>query len=95
MPHKLVRNLGFLRGSEKQRILQIQAKRKVWDPRNKQPQPPKVKDINAMAKKQKEAEFEFNSDGALNEVIRMAEGFGNLTLGRESTTGIIIGPRKS
>lgn len=74
----------------------MQARRKVWDPRNKalpiKPEPMKVKDINALAKKQKEAQFESNADGALSEVIRMAEGCGNLTLGRESTS---IGSRKS
>lgn len=47
----------------------------------------KVKELNALAKKQKEAQFESNADGALTEVIRMAEGWGNLTLGRESVTG--------
>jgi len=76
----------------------MQARRKVWDPRNKalltKPQPMKEKDLNALAKKQKEAQFEFNADGALSEVIRMAEGYGNLTLGRQSTVGV-IGSRKS
>ena len=43
----------------------------------------KVKELNALAKKQKEAQFESNADGALTEVIRMAEGSGNLTLGRD------------
>ena len=47
----------------------------------------KLKDLNALAKKQKEAEFESNADRALGEVIRMAEGCGNLTLGRDSTVG--------
>lgn len=68
----------------------IQGKRKDWDPRNKDlltRSPPKLKDINALAKKQQEAQFESNADGALSEVIRMAEGYGNLTLGRESTIG--------
>jgi hypothetical protein len=77
----------------------IQARRKVWDPQNKAslttPQPLKVKDINALAKKQKEAQFESNADGALSEVIRMAEGYGNLTLGRESTSRVTIGSQKS
>jgi len=50
----------------------------------------KLKDINALAKKQKEAQFEDSANGALSEVIRMAEGCGNLALGRES----IIGPWK-
>ena len=65
----------------------MQARRKVWDPRNKalltKSQPVKVKDIKALAKKQKEAQFESNADDALSEVVRMAEGCGNLTLGRE------------
>ena len=61
----------------------MQARRKVWNPRNKA-QPVKVKDLNATAKRLKEAQFEFNADGALSEVIRMAEGYGNLTLGREA-----------
>ena len=47
----------------------------------------KLKDLNALAKRQKEAQFESNADGALSEVIRMAEGCGDLTLGRESTIG--------
>ena len=90
LPHKLVRNLAYLRGSERKRILEIQGKRKNWDPRNKAlltKSPPKLKDVNALAKKQKEAQFESNANGALSEVVRMAEGCGNLTLGRESTIG--------
>ena len=47
----------------------------------------KLKDLNALAKKQNETQFEANADGALSEVIRMAEGCGNLTLGCESTIG--------
>lgn len=47
----------------------------------------KLKNLNALEKKKKEAQFESNADGALSEVIQMAEGCGNLTLGRESTTG--------
>ncbi|KAF8806691.1 hypothetical protein BYT27DRAFT_7191269 [Phlegmacium glaucopus] len=97
LPHQLVRNLAFLRGSERQRIRSMQVKRKVWDPRNKAlltgSQPVKVKNVNAAEKKQKEAQFEFNADGALSEVIRMAEGYGNLTLGREST--VAVDSRKS
>jgi hypothetical protein len=69
-------------------MAQIQWKRKAWDPQNKALQTtPKLKELNALAKKQKEAQFEFNADGALSEVIRMAEVCGNLTLGRESTIG--------
>lgn len=52
----------------------------------------KVKDVNALAKKQKEAQFGSNADGALSEVIKMAEGCGNLTLGRDST---VVDLRKS
>ena len=70
---------------------QIHGRRKAWDPRNKalltKLPTVKLKDLNALAKKQKEAQFESNADGALTEVIRMAEGSGNLTLGRESTIG--------
>jgi len=70
-------------------MLQIQGRRKAWDPRNKalltKIPTVKLKDLNALAKKQKEAQFESNADGALSEVIRMAEGCGNLTLGRDST----------
>jgi hypothetical protein len=84
LPHQLVRNLAFLRGSEKERIWQIQGKRKAWDPHNTSPAL-KPKNLNALAKKQNEAQFESNADEALSEVIRMAEGCGNLTLGREST----------
>lgn len=65
----------------------MRARRKVWDPQNKalltKSQPVKVKDVNALEKKLKEARFESNADGALSEVIRMAEGCGNLTLGRD------------
>lgn len=89
LPHQLVRNLSYLQGSEKERMLQIQGRRKAWDPRNKalltKIPTVKLKDLNALAKKQKEAQFESNADGALSEVIRMAEGCGNLTLGRDST----------
>ena len=91
LPHQLVRNLAFLQGSEKERMLHVQAKRKAWDPRNKalltKIPTVKAKDLNALAKKREEAQFESNADGALTEVIRMAEGSGNLTLGRESTIG--------
>lgn len=70
---------------------QIRGRRKAWDPQNKalltKSPTVKLKDLNALAKKQKEAQFESNADGALSEVIRMAEGCGNLTLGRESTIG--------
>jgi len=66
----------------------IQARLKSWETRKplltKIPTV-KVKDLKALAKRQKEAQFESNADGALREVIRMAEGCGNLTLGREST----------
>ena len=72
----------------------MQGRRKAWDPRNKalltKMPTVKVKDLNALAKKQKETQFESNADGALSEVIRMAEGWGNLTLGRES----IVSSRK-
>ena len=65
----------------------MQKRRKVWDPRNKalltKSQPLKLKDVNALAKKQNEAQFESNADGALSEAIRMAEGCSNLTLGRD------------
>jgi len=96
LPHQLIRNLAYLRGSQRQKIRLMQARRKVWDPRNKalptNPQPLKVKDINALAKRQKDAQFESNADGALSEVIRMAEGCGSLTLGRESTSIAIGSP---
>jgi len=89
LPHQLVRNLAYLRGSEKQRMWQIRARRNAWDPRNKallnKIPTVKVKDLNSLAKRRKEAQFESNADGALSEVIRMAEGCANLTLGREST----------
>jgi len=95
LPHRLVRNLAYLRGSEKERMWQIQGRRKAWDPQNKalltKIQTVKLKDLNALAKKQKEAQFESNADGAFSEVIRMAEGCGNLTLGRESTVGSRVG----
>ena len=91
MPHQLVRNLAYLRGSEKERVQRIEGRRKAWDPRNKalliKTPTVKLKDLNALTKKQKEAQFESNADGALSEVIRMAEGCGNLTLGRESAIG--------
>lgn len=97
LPHQLVRNLAYLRGSERQRIRLTQARRKVWDPRNKalltKSQSVKLKDVNVSAKKKKEAQFELNADGALGEVVRMAEGCGNLTLGREST--VAVDSRKS
>jgi len=92
LPHQVVRNLAYLRGSEKKRIGQIQWRRKAWDPQNKAEIPTvKLKHLNALEKMKKEAEFESNSDRALSEVIRMAEGCGNLTLGRESST---IGSQK-
>ena len=66
LPHQLVRNLAFLRGSEKERMLHVQAKLKAWGPRNKalltKIPTVKVKDLNALAKKREEAQFDSNAE---------------------------------
>lgn len=88
MPHQLVRNLAH----EKQRIRLMQARLKVRDQRIADEitahMNMKAKDVNTLVKKQKEAQFEFSADGALSEIIQIAEGCGNVTLdlGRESTS---------
>ncbi|KAF8161453.1 hypothetical protein B0H34DRAFT_380322 [Crassisporium funariophilum] len=88
LPHRLTRNLAFFVAAERQRLRSTHKKMKVWQPQDKSlsitPQPLATKVINTLAKKGKEAEFENNAASALNEVLRMAESSGGLTLGSNS-----------
>ena len=85
IPHQLTRNLAFLTGNERQRVISttISAMTK-WKPQVSYPMtpnPPTAKEIKSANLKKEEEAFKRNGAGALAEVIRMAGATGKLTLG--------------
>lgn len=85
MPHKLSRNLAFMMSNEKERIITKYARSTKWNPAN--PQKPNLQQV---ARARQAESFQLNAINALDEVIRMAEGEGQLTLGRS-----VFVPRRS
>jgi hypothetical protein len=85
IPHQLTRNLAFLTGNERQRVvLTTISTMTKWKPQEfypLTPNPPTAKEIKSASSKKKEEAFKRNGAGALAEVVRMAEAAGKLTLG--------------
>jgi len=85
IPHQLTRNLAFLTGNERRRVIAttISTMRK-WKPQESYPLTPNpltAKEIKSATSQKKEEAFKRNGAGALAEVVRMAEAAGKLTLG--------------
>ena len=85
IPHQLTRNLAFLTGNERQRVISTTiSTMKRWKPQESYPLTPNpltAKEIKSATAKKKEEAFKRNGAGALVEVVRMAEATGILTLG--------------
>ena len=85
IPHRLLRNLAYLTGNERQRVISTTIlMMKKWNPQGSYPQIPEPltkKEIKSATKKRNEETFKRNGAGALEEVVRMAEAAGGLTLG--------------
>ncbi|KDR75513.1 hypothetical protein GALMADRAFT_68608 [Galerina marginata CBS 339.88] len=83
LPHRLTRNLGFMVANEKQRLIAKVTRSTKWDPLNPRTVL-KAKEFKQIENRTKDEQFHENANGALDEVIRMAEATGTLTLGRNN-----------
>jgi len=87
LPHQLTRNLGLLVLSEHQRLRSHQFQ--AWSPQLS-PTSPLYKPVQALPQKQNAknekrkrwADFDDNAWAALSQVVRMAEGRGDVSLGQ-------------
>lgn len=85
-PHKITRNLAFITGLERRRIVGKFKRLPRWDPTSKKYEPLTPAKLKALHKKNDEEKFQDHTLKALDEVIRMAEAFSGLTLGRNDVT---------
>ncbi|KIM36735.1 hypothetical protein M413DRAFT_448876 [Hebeloma cylindrosporum] len=85
IPHQLTRNLGYLTGNERKRVISTAfSTMKKWKPQESYPLTPNpltAKEIKSATSKKNEEAFKRNASGAVAEVVRMAEAAGKLTLG--------------
>ncbi|KAF8911634.1 hypothetical protein CPB84DRAFT_1762431 [Gymnopilus junonius] len=83
LPHKVTRNLGFMIMYERDRIIGKLHRLPKWDSSAQRKRTAVApKELKAIRKKQEEEQSHNNANKALDEVIRMAEAFSGLTLGR-------------
>ncbi|CAA7260445.1 unnamed protein product [Cyclocybe aegerita] len=97
IPHQVTRNLAQFTARERGRFFQKVHQLPRWKPNQTFPATPKPissKEKAKLEKKQKYEEFTKNADGALEEVIRMAEASANLTLARNKVAILRWSPRK-
>ncbi|PPQ63746.1 hypothetical protein CVT24_004255 [Panaeolus cyanescens] len=84
LPHQLTRNLSYFVTSQRQLIIRELQKAQAWQPHNTYPSTPlpyTKKALAAMEKQDAQHRFRCNTDLAINEVLRLAEGYGKLSLG--------------
>lgn len=73
--------------NERQRLITKISRVPKWDPTNQRKGTSlTAKELKNIHNKQKEEQFQDNATKALDEVIRMAEAYGGLTLGRNGVT---------
>jgi len=85
LPHKITRNLGFMVGNERNRVITKLSKLPKWDPQKKGPLT--SKDVIRMELRKKEEDFQDSANKAIDEIVRLAESHGHgLTLGRYNAT---------
>lgn len=84
LPHQLTRNLSYFVTTQRQLIIAELRKAQPWQPHRTYPTTPlpyTKKALAAMEKKEAQHRFRCNTDLAINEVLRLAEGQGKLSLG--------------
>ncbi|KAF9047577.1 hypothetical protein BJ165DRAFT_1526869 [Panaeolus papilionaceus] len=84
LPHQLTRNLSYFVTTQRQLIIAELRKAQPWQPHRTYPTTPlpyTKKALAAMEKKEAQHRFRCNTDLAINELLRLAEGQGKLSLG--------------
>lgn len=75
-PHKVTRNLAFMVGNERERLVVKHTRTPKWDPTG-----PKVVKPRQVEEARKAEQFQNNAKLAFDEVVRFAEASGGMTLG--------------